>query len=288
MAWTTPSVRSTGDLITASIWNTDLKDNLRYLKGMDGQVTIEDDIIPNASTLTIGQSANPWGEGDFYALYASPRYAVHRYIREVIFNWEDNDKDRYQLTWGDDGAGAAADMGGWGQVGLKVDDNQAGSKWLHPDDETSPTFGSCLATAFNGSRSPYFRQEFAISQNASNIDVFIGFRQTIGADVPLFNAENFFGLAWNGTAWTFQSADGSSLDSSGSQSISANTRYVIEMLLIAGSGVEAWLNGTLMDTLTVIPTGTMEYTFLLDSDGGGGATDTIATFGKSIMQEDLS
>tara|TARA_Y100000310_G_scaffold295019_1_gene325971 strand:+ start:2936 stop:3436 length:501 start_codon:yes stop_codon:yes gene_type:complete len=32
MAWTGPTTRSTGDLITASIWNVDLKDNLDYLK----------------------------------------------------------------------------------------------------------------------------------------------------------------------------------------------------------------------------------------------------------------
>ena len=32
MAWTAPTTRSTGDLITASIWNVDLKDNLDYLK----------------------------------------------------------------------------------------------------------------------------------------------------------------------------------------------------------------------------------------------------------------
>lgn len=32
MAWTAPTTRATGDLITASIWNTDLTDNLAYLK----------------------------------------------------------------------------------------------------------------------------------------------------------------------------------------------------------------------------------------------------------------
>ena len=32
MAWTTPTTRTTGTLITASIWNTDLTDNLIYLK----------------------------------------------------------------------------------------------------------------------------------------------------------------------------------------------------------------------------------------------------------------
>lgn len=32
MAWTTPTTRTTGDLITAAIWNSDLVDNLAYLK----------------------------------------------------------------------------------------------------------------------------------------------------------------------------------------------------------------------------------------------------------------
>lgn len=32
MAWTTPTARTTGELITASIWNTDLKDNLIALR----------------------------------------------------------------------------------------------------------------------------------------------------------------------------------------------------------------------------------------------------------------
>lgn len=31
MAWTEPTTRSTGDLITAAIWNTDVVDNLDYL-----------------------------------------------------------------------------------------------------------------------------------------------------------------------------------------------------------------------------------------------------------------
>lgn len=38
MAWTNPTTRSTGNLITASIWNTDLVDNLNYLKGVADQV----------------------------------------------------------------------------------------------------------------------------------------------------------------------------------------------------------------------------------------------------------
>ena len=33
MSWTTPTTRSTGDLITAAIWNADLVDNLNFLYG---------------------------------------------------------------------------------------------------------------------------------------------------------------------------------------------------------------------------------------------------------------
>lgn len=43
MAWTAPTTRSTGNLITASIWNTDLVNNLSYLKNaptFDGTVTL--------------------------------------------------------------------------------------------------------------------------------------------------------------------------------------------------------------------------------------------------------
>lgn len=34
MAWTAPTTRTTGDLITASIWNTDMVDNMTYLQSV--------------------------------------------------------------------------------------------------------------------------------------------------------------------------------------------------------------------------------------------------------------
>lgn len=38
MGWTAPTTRSTGDLITAAIWNTDLVNNLTYLKGVGSRI----------------------------------------------------------------------------------------------------------------------------------------------------------------------------------------------------------------------------------------------------------
>jgi hypothetical protein len=46
--WTAPTTRSTGFLITASVWNTDIVENLKYLKDspvFDGDVTVGDDIF---------------------------------------------------------------------------------------------------------------------------------------------------------------------------------------------------------------------------------------------------
>lgn len=45
MAWTTPRSYTAGDLITAAILNTHIRDNLLYLKGKAGAITLEDDII---------------------------------------------------------------------------------------------------------------------------------------------------------------------------------------------------------------------------------------------------
>jgi len=43
MAWATPTTRSTGYIVTASNWN-EIVNDLRYLKGLDGAVAIEDAI----------------------------------------------------------------------------------------------------------------------------------------------------------------------------------------------------------------------------------------------------
>jgi len=46
MAWTAiPSDYATGHLVTASEWNTYVFDNPAYLKGQDGDVAYEDDVV---------------------------------------------------------------------------------------------------------------------------------------------------------------------------------------------------------------------------------------------------
>jgi len=284
MSWTTPTIRATGYLVTASDWNTDIVNNLAYLKGEAGlDIEFEDDIVPAASE-RCGLSTAPWSEGHFDKLYAGPRYALHRFVRELIINWESDAFGTYNLNPGTPGAGGSVDMGGLGQCVLGITDNASGSAYFEP----IPEQNSALDVSFNASRSPYYRQEFAVDANRSNASAFIGLRQTPGSQPPVSASEHAFGLVWTGAIWQFQSMNASTVDASGTQSISVNTRYVVEMLLIAGTSVECYLNGVLVDTLTVVPTGDLEWSCLFESDGGGGATTAHLTLGKAILQEDLA
>lgn len=47
MAWTTPVLSATGDLISAALYRINY-DNLRYLKGLDGDITLSDHIVGTA------------------------------------------------------------------------------------------------------------------------------------------------------------------------------------------------------------------------------------------------
>jgi acetylornithine deacetylase/succinyl-diaminopimelate desuccinylase-like protein len=71
MAWVTPSTRSTGYVVTAANWNEFVND-LRYLKGLDGAVAIE-----NALTLTQVSTPSAPGAG-LTALYAKSDGAIYK------------------------------------------------------------------------------------------------------------------------------------------------------------------------------------------------------------------
>lgn len=53
MSWTAPRTWTAGEIVTASIMNSAVRDNLRYLKGLDGTVTLSDGLDLGANELTI-------------------------------------------------------------------------------------------------------------------------------------------------------------------------------------------------------------------------------------------
>lgn len=287
MGWTTPVERIIGTLITKAIWDSDIRYNLRYLKGMDGQITLEDDVIPNASDLTIGESANPWGAGHFYALYAGPRYTVHRSIREVVINWESDSFGTYQGQLDDEaGGGGGINMGGTGQCVLYVDDDNSGS---------NASINSCIAATNNAlapyfqvSKNPYFRVEFAIDSLKACQQFFFGFREQSSNSMP-GSSENHAGLYMDNQAYFGESCNGSSTTTDPSSSPSAGARHVVEIFIISGSAVEVWLDGVLECNITSnLPTGNVVFTAMLYSEGSGGVGEhSYLTLGKLVAQEDL-
>src|SRR5436190_18357116 len=44
MAWTAPKTWAVGDILTSSDMDTHVRDNLRFLKGLDGDIYLEDDL----------------------------------------------------------------------------------------------------------------------------------------------------------------------------------------------------------------------------------------------------
>lgn len=288
MSWTTPAVRSTGDLVTASIWNTDIKDNLRYLKGMDGQVTIEDDFIPGSSALTIGESANPYGAGHFYALYAGPRYTVHKSIREVVINWEADDFATYDGQLDDEaGGGGNIAMGGTGQCVLYVDDDNNGSN--ASINSCAAAVSNALSPLFAVSRNPYLRIEFAIDALKACQQFFFGFREASSNSMP-GSSENHAGLYMDNQAYFGEACNGSSSTTDPASTPAAASRHVVEVFVISGSAVEIWVDGTLeCEIESTLPTGNLVFVAMLYSEGSGGVgAHSYLTLGRLIAQEDLS
>ena len=87
MAWSTPRTWSVGEVVTASMLNTHVRDQLRYLKGLDGAVTIEDRMnLPltsgtNGKGLRIGDATNQYANfqgldlsSNSYIFFSTNRY----------------------------------------------------------------------------------------------------------------------------------------------------------------------------------------------------------------------
>lgn len=291
MAWTTPTVRATGYLVTASDWNTDIVNNLAYLKGEAGlDIELEDDVIPSAGTERVGLSTAPWDEGHFDKLFAGPRYTLHRFIRRQNIPLTQQDfgtvASDYQIGQETHGTGALG-RGGTNQAVLAVTENGAGDSMLYNEAEQN----NAQDTSFNTGRNPYLRAEFAVNRPSGSNEVFIGFRTTRnGAARPLPAAESYACFMFTGAIWVFECGDASgNQDTSGSQTITADTRYVVEILIIGGTSVECYLNGVLVDTLTTgLPTGDLDWQILLLTDGSGGANVARLTCCDPEFQEDLS
>lgn len=280
MAWVDPDTQklSVGDLVTESLWDQ-IQDNLKYLKGASGAVTIDDDISCEEITCV-----NITTDGGFF----SPPN-----VREVRITWEDDGvAGDYQVANNDGGAGSSS-AGGTGQVVQAIQDDAASVARLENQAEQN----NALDTSFNASRHPYMRAEFAISDTATNLQgyggFFVGLRETLGDAAPDDAAENFAGVWYNllANGLYCRTGDGAGNDNNSSQvDWTANQRYVVE-IIFTGSAVQIWLNGVIqLNATSNLPTGDLEWQLLFYSDGTGAGVANIKymTHGQVLLQEDLS
>ena len=282
MAWTTPTQRTTGTLITQSIYNTDLVDNIAYLKGQAGQVVLEDSL-----------------KIDIDGIYSHGFKTPSR--REVRFTWEmanvvtATTRPDVQLVGGVTAAtagGGGIAVAGTGQIALKVDNETIGSQSrIEQQDELTPAGWTTSAwdNDWTVSKRPYFRVEIAPENPEIGTTAFVGFRQTLGAAVPVGTAEHFFGfrkvVALN--AWQSACGNGAAETDNTMATWLTQARHIIEAWM-HDSKIEFWIDGTLRDTITTtLPTAALKLVVgLLDNTAVGPATDSRLTIGEAIFQED--
>lgn len=289
MAWSDEDTQSAGHLVTADEWNAVIN-NLKYLKGEDGTVSIEGDIDPSANnSKNLGTYALQWGQGWFNKLYASNGMrTLHRgTVREEVFTWP----SLTRADWNIIPAGTADlgngdfDTGGTGQVVMWVLNNNVDGIYLGPIAEQN----SGKDNSWNASRNPYACFPFNLSENDSDVVLWIGFRQTLGNAVPSAAAEKYAGLHFDGTTWYCEQADGSSETQESVTAPTANVRHVLEILITGGTNVVYVIDGTIVKTLTgTLPTGDLDWTVMMRSVDTAGADTFYGTVGSLLFQESLS
>jgi len=288
MAWVDPSTQVATHLVTADEYN-EIVNDLKYLKGQAGAVSFEDDIDPSEDlTKNQGDPTHRWSQIYADKIYASNGlFAVQRYLREVIIDWHNLTRADWNIV-----PAASAnigngdfDEGGTGQAVQWVLNNNIDGIYFGPRAEQN----GAKDNSFNAIRSPYGRFEFNVSANHADLSVWIGFRETLGNAVPLSNAENFAGLYWNGAIWLFMNANGATQSVSGSQTVTANVRHVLEILIISGIRVIYALDGTILHTsTTTLPDGDLDWTIMSLSRNTVGALTFYTTAGRLLFQEELS
>lgn len=262
--------RTTGTLITQSIWNSDIVDNLNYLKGLAGPVVIEDDV-----SLSSGKS--------FLAdlIYAKD-FVVHQSIRSMVVTFEDG----IGQVDGVAGGGGNNKAGGGGQWIVFVDDDVNGSNSALNNKAED---GDGKDTSFNVSRNPYYRVEFCLPTVKACQEIFLGFRRT-PSNSPPGSAENHAGLWLDNSTWFAGTSNGASASTTAVAQPTANVRHVLEIFVISATSVKFRIDGVLVATMTAtLPTGDLEWTNFLYSEGTGGAAEhSYLTIGKIIAQENLA
>lgn len=293
MTWTSPTQRSTGFLVTASVYNTDIIDNLSDLRGSAGTTTREASIVSDThNTDDLGSAAIEWKDIFGVRLHAG-RQRFGGDFREAVLNWEDDAFANIQVTNTATGGGSETNGGGTGQMTLKVDDDAGAARSAQISQQTETVAAAAhggatgLDNSWTPSKRPYMRAQFSLNVDRTTTEVFIGFRTTPGIARP--TTEHHAGIQWTGTEWQQTNADGSTQQTTPLVTTpTAGSRNVVEVYINSSTDMEIWVNGVREAVETSnLPSSNLEWDILVNTDGAGGATDSIMSVGKTIFQEDV-
>jgi len=91
MAWSAPKTFTVGEIVTAATMNQEVRDNIRYLKGLDGTVQFSAGI----------ESVGVAGYVKVGVLSTANRDALTAAVGMLVYNSDDDRLEKYQAgTWG--------------------------------------------------------------------------------------------------------------------------------------------------------------------------------------------
>lgn len=121
MAWTAPATWSVSEIVTASKMNTHVRDNLKYLKGQAGAVSLEDNLgvvdttpssdwTPTTQYLTVATAASPGSAGVAIKGARSGSDNAFAVLYGVNLSATGSDKTGGGISFNRDGAADSANM----------------------------------------------------------------------------------------------------------------------------------------------------------------------------------
>jgi len=179
------------------------------------------------------------------------------------------------------GAGGVVALSGGAAATLKVDEDQVGTARIDQLAEVT----SALSDAFTPARCPRGIIQLSTNNFDPVVDMFWGLRQTLGAAVPAAT-EHHAGFTWNGTNLIATSDDGTASQTTNLTTPTTDVLHTYELIIVGGVQVEFYVDGVLVAThATRVPTNALDWTYLLESAGGGAAADVVNTIKESAYQE---
>ena len=280
MAYVTAPTRASGDVITAGIWNQDVRDNVRFLKGTDGLVTLEDSVQSDANdTDSLGTGTAAWR-----AIYAIRYMSLGRSAR---IGWEGSLNTSQVIIGTGSGSGGKVVLDGFGQLLLQAG-TVSNTEWalIGQADSVAGAFSPTWPIA----KHPSFQIPFGRVGTDENFEAFLGFRVSTGTSgsgtiVP-GASENHAGIYYNGTNWRARIGDGTVLSTGTASTLATGTWHNGMVMIRSTSRIDVVVDGTTLGTFTgSLPSGGVAWQCIIVPLNTSATSTKRLTIGEIFIQQ---